>query len=332
MAAVPGTVADSADALLQRYLAVRARSLALCATLAPEDFVVQTMADVSPTKWHLAHVTWFFETFVLQPHVADYRAFDERYAFLFNSYYYTAGDMHMRAHRGDLSRPTVAEVRDYRQHVDTAMTGLLRRNDDAALAAVVELGLQHEQQHQELLLTDIKHVFSRNPLHPAVRDDLKMPASGAAAAQGWLQHSGGIVEIGDDASAGFVYDNETPRHEVLLRDFEIADRLVTNAEFAEFIADDGYSDSTLWLSDGWATLQQHGWRQPLYWLDDAQEFIVATEAGMDSLVAHPDECIPTLIGYFDTDVARQRHRPPAPARGCGRSPGTPGTRRRLRDI
>ena len=250
MAAVPGTVADSADALLQRYLAVRARSLALCATLAPEDFVVQTMADVSPTKWHLAHVTWFFETFVLQPHVADYRAFDERYAFLFNSYYYTAGDMHMRAHRGDLSRPTVAEVRDYRQHVDTAMTGLLRRNDDAALAAVVELGLQHEQQHQELLLTDIKHVFSRNPLHPAVRDDLKMPASGAAAAQGWLQHSGGIVEIGDDASAGFVYDNETPRHEVLLRDFEIADRLVTNAEFAEFIADDGYSDSTLWLSDG----------------------------------------------------------------------------------
>ena len=258
--------------LLARYRAVRGHTLALSALLSAEDQGLQSMPEASPTKWHLAHTTWFFEAVVLAAHAPGYRPFDPRYARLFNSYYESLGPRHPRPQRGLLSRPSGVEVQAYRDAVDMAMVAFITGADADTRAAawpLLELGLQHEQQHQELLLTDILHALSLNPLQPAVR-------SGAAphpveAARGWIEHAGGDVAIGH-AGPGFAFDNEQPRHRVALPPFAIGRRLVTNAEFQAFVDDGGYRRAALWLSDGWATVQSQGWAAPLYWRDGGAEF------------------------------------------------------------
>ncbi len=259
-------------ALLENFQQVRAHSLALAAPLSAEDQCVQSMPDTSPTKWHLAHTSWFFEAVVLQPHEPSYRPFDERFAFLFNSYYESLGPRHPRPQRGLLTRPSLEEVHAFRAHVDEAIadfTGHAGEQAWTAAAPLLELGLQHEQQHQELILTDILHTLGCNPLLPAYRRaerPLRL-ASGATALAGprWLHHPGGVAEVGHDG-AGFAFDNERPRHAVLLQPFDIADRLVTCGEWLEFMADGGYREPAHWLSDGWATVQGQGWQAPGYWI------------------------------------------------------------------
>jgi ergothioneine biosynthesis protein EgtB len=254
----------TAERLIERYATVRRLTERLCEPLAVEDYVVQAMPDASPAKWHLAHVSWFFETFLLRPHAPGYRALDERYAVLFNSYYNGVGPQFSRPARGHLSRPTVAEVYAYRAHVDKAMLELLERDDDAlgALTGIVELGLNHEQQHQELLVTDLKYNLSVNPLRPAYAPPAEV--NGNAPAVTRVAFDGGIVEIGHDGPA-FCFDNERPRHRTLLAPYALASRAVTTAEYREFIDDGGYTRPELWLSDGWRTVQERGWRAPLYW-------------------------------------------------------------------
>jgi len=252
--------------LLRRYQAVRACTDELTAPLAPEDCVIQSMPDASPTRWHMAHVTWFFEALVLVEHAPRYRRLNEQFNYLFNSYYNSIGQQFPRADRGLLSRPTVAEVRAYRAHVDEHMAGLLEGADEATLARVgplIEIGLNHEQQHQELLLTDIKHLFSCNPLYP-VYHERQLDGAGEAPRQRWASYAEGLRWIGYDG-AGFCYDNERPRRRVFVEAFELACRLVTNTEYQAFIADGGYRRPELWLSDGWAAAQARGWQAPLYW-------------------------------------------------------------------
>jgi len=246
-----------------RYTEVRARTEALAAPLGPEDQVVQSMPDCSPTKWHRAHTTWFFETFVLGAHLPGYRAFDPAYRVLFNSYYNAVGEKHPRPQRGMLSRPSLDEVLKYRRHVDEAMLELLTRETGEDAAALVELGLHHEQQHQELVLTDVKHLLSLNPLKPAYQKHWPLTAVRARAPQ-WLGHEGGLFEIGH-AGRGFAFDNEGPRHSVWLEPFFIASHPVTNGEFVRFIEDGGYRRPELWLSAGWDALRANGWEAPLYW-------------------------------------------------------------------
>jgi ergothioneine biosynthesis protein EgtB len=263
--------------LRARFVAVRGNSLALAEPLSAEDQGVQSMPDASPTKWHLAHTTWFFESIVLRPHVPGYRAFDERYSQLFNSYYESLGPRHPRPQRGLLSRPALAEVHRYRAAVDAALLDFIAAADADSLGAaapLIELGLQHEQQHQELLLTDIQHALSLNPLQPAVRGG-EPPAIGAAEA-GWLELPGGKTPIGHDGR-GFAFDNEAPRHEVWLQPFAIGRRLVTNDEYQAFVDDGGYRRPALWLADGWAAVQAQGWAGPLYWLDRTRRFTLHGE-------------------------------------------------------
>jgi len=251
-------------ALAARYRAVRAHTEALVATLSAEDQALQSMPDASPAKWHQAHTTWFFETLILQPQLRGYQAFDPRFQYLFNSYYEALGPRHPRPQRGMLSRPPLDEVHAYRRHVDAAMLDLLGGAGAAGQdLTLVELGLHHEQQHQELLLTDILHAFSCNPLLPAWRAEA--PRRFPEQPLRWLAHAGGEVPIGHEGS-GFAFDNEGPRHTALLQAFEIADRLVNCGEFADFIADGGYRRPGLWLSDGWAMVQAQGWQHPPYWL------------------------------------------------------------------
>lgn len=287
----------SAELLTEYYRRVRARTPALCEHLAPEDCVVQTMPDVSPTKWHLAHVTWFFERFVLEHFDPGHRRYDDAYHYLFNSYYYTAGEMHARPRRGLLSRPTVREVMAYREYVDEHMHALLAaRADDAELRQRVVLGLNHEQQHQELLLTDIKHVFSCNPLKPVVNPDLDVPPSAPPHTLEFLPGVAGVQRIGAP-DRGFCFDNETPEHTTLLHEHRIASRLVTNGEFLEFIRDGGYRQSALWLSDGWTAVNERGWRCPLYWSDDlSREFTLGGERELDlhAPVTH--------VSYYEADA------------------------------
>ncbi|MDP9963673.1 ergothioneine biosynthesis protein EgtB [Variovorax beijingensis] len=266
-------ITQAASALRGKFREVRAASLALAAPLSAEDQCIQSMPDASPTKWHLAHTTWFFETVLLQPHAAGYRPFDERFHYLFNSYYEALGPRHPRPQRGLLTRPSVDEVHAYRTHVDEAVLALLDagagERDWAAIEPIVTLGLHHEQQHQELLLTDILHALSCNPLLPAYR-----PATGPALrlaavppAMRWLPQPGGLVQVGHEGpQRGFAFDNETPRHAALLQPCAIADRLVSCGDYAQFIADGGYQRPELWLSDGWAAVQAQGWRHPAYWL------------------------------------------------------------------
>ncbi len=266
--------------LLSLYSGVRERTQSLVAGLSAEDMLVQTMADVSPTKWHLAHTTWFWETFLLRDNLAGYQEFSSEYNYLFNSYYDGIGDRHDRAERGVLSRPSLDDVLAYRAHVDAGMTCLLGVDQDiekTSLGSLVQLGLAHEEQHQELILTDIKHVLSRHPFAPAAFPALPARAAPGSGAPGWVEFDGGIVEIGAEA-AGFHFDNEGPRHQAILTPFALADRLATNRDYADFIADGGYDTATLWLSDGWAHLQSNGWRAPLYWREG--------ETGWDEFTLH----------------------------------------------
>lgn len=261
----------AADDLRDRFQAVRAHSLALAAPLSAEDQCIQSMPDASPTKWHLAHTTWFFETVLLQPHAEGYRVFDAAFAYLFNSYYEALGPRHPRPQRGLLTRPSLEQVHAYRRHVDEAVQALLDNDDGAAdwdaITAIVELGLNHEQQHQELILTDILHALSCNPLLPAYRaaPPPALRLASVAPPMRWLSRPGGLIEAGH-AGGGFCFDNETPRHTALLQPYAIADRLVNCGEYAQFIADGGYQRPELWLSDGWAAVQAQGWRHPPYWL------------------------------------------------------------------
>jgi ergothioneine biosynthesis protein EgtB len=304
------TVADVAPlaspraaSLAARYDAVRAHTESLCAPLETEDYVVSSMPDVSPTKWHLAHTSWFFETFVLAERDPTYRSPDARYAYLFNSYYVQAGERHCRAKRGLVTRPTVAEVFAYRAHVDDAMRALLARLDDGDPALnLIELGLHHEQQHQELLLMDIEHVFWMNPLRPAYAP-VAAPRGQARVAppMRWVGVDEGVYEIGHDG-AGFAFDNERPRHRVFLDAFALASRLVTNGEWLRFVEDGGYRRPTLWLSAGWATVQERRWEAPLYWERDERapngwsEF---TLGGTHALDLDAPAC---HVSYYEADA------------------------------
>ena len=261
---------EAASALRDRFREVRAESLALAAPLSAEDQCIQSMPDASPTKWHLAHITWFFETVLLQPHLTGYQPFDSRFHYLFNSYYEALGPRHPRPQRGLLTRPTRDEVLAYRAHVDAGVERLLDGVDEAlwrAIEPIVTLGLHHEQQHQELLVTDILHAFSCNPLLPAYRP-VSAPGLRLASVEPplhWLAQPGGLVQIGHEGDA-FAFDNETPRHTALLQPHAMADRLVSCGDFAQFIADGGYQRPDLWLSDGWAAVKAQGWACPAYWL------------------------------------------------------------------
>jgi ergothioneine biosynthesis protein EgtB len=257
--------------------ATRAHTLALAAPLSDEDAQLQSMPDASPAKWHLAHTTWFFETMVLVPHLRGYEIFDPRWPRLFNSYYESLGPRHARPQRGLLSRPTLREVKAYRAHVDAALADLLPGAGTDALR-LIELGCHHEQQHQELLLTDILHAFSCNPLLPAY--DAAPPAPTPHVEQTWLRHDGGIVDIGHGGS-GFAFDNEGPRHHALVTPFEISNRLVTCGDYADFIDAGGYREPLLWLSDGWATVQAQGWQRPAYWGEDGSVFGLHGVQAMD---------------------------------------------------
>jgi ergothioneine biosynthesis protein EgtB len=297
VSALQSVARDSAELLPDRYKRIRATTLSLCADLPPEDTVVQSMPDVSPTKWHLAHITWFFEHFVLDPHLSGYKRFDEQFHFLFNSYYYSVGQMHLRTQRGLLSRPTLEEVVSYRTYVDEAVDRLLAKHSgDAALADLVTLGLNHEQQHQELLLTDIKHVLSCNPLLPAASRHLRNPTSTAPSELSYTKGVSGIQQIGA-LSNGFCFDSETPRHDALLHEHRIADRLITNSEYLEFIRDGGYKDSNLWLSDGWATINECGWNRPLYWSEDySSDFTLGGQRDID------DNAPVCHVSFYEADA------------------------------
>jgi len=303
---MPTLTASRPTTLAARYAAVRAFTEHLCKPLATEDYVVQSMTDVSPTKWHLAHTSWFFETFVLRPHAEGYRLFDERYPYLFNSYYVQAGERHCRAQRGYLSRPTVAEVMAYRRHVDEAMQRFLDGLDELErpdVADVVELGLQHEQQHQELMLTDNKHVFSVNPLRPVYRERPEARAADPGSIQ-WVEHAGGVVHVGRAAGGAtsaerFFFDNEGPRHRAFVEPFALAHRLVTCGEYLAFIEDGGYRRAPLWLSEGWAAVEREGWAAPFYWEDRDGAWWHFTLAGMRPV--DPNEPV-THLSYFEADA------------------------------
>jgi len=248
--------------LLDRFLSVRRQTEALAEPLSPEDQTVQSMPDASPTKWHLAHTTWFFETFLLKPQCADYRAFDPAYEYLFNSYYEAVGPRHPRPQRGMITRPGVGEILAYRRHVTDAMAQLIEAGRSNS-TDLVELGLHHEQQHQELILMDIKHALSMNPFFPVYAPERAVPDA-TATAIGWHDFEGGLVEIGH-GGGGFAFDNEGPRHRTWIDPFAIATRLVTCGEYAAFIEDGGYRRPELWLSAGWECVNQRGWQAPLYW-------------------------------------------------------------------
>jgi ergothioneine biosynthesis protein EgtB len=273
---------DDRSSERDRFEAVRRETESLAANLTPEDQAIQSMPDASPTKWHLAHTSWFFETFILGPLDPFYREFDPAFAYLFNSYYEAVGPRHPRPERGLLSRPTVDVVGAYRDHVTTAMLRLIEGADEAVwreIAPRLELGLNHEQQHQELILMDIKHVFSVNPLLPSYQAPrpYALP-SPAAAGPGWVEFAGGLCEVGH-AGPGFAFDNEGPRHKVWLDPFRLRSHPVSCEEYREFIADGGYRRAELWLSDGWAIVQQQGWQAPLYWRQADGEWRIFTLAG-----------------------------------------------------
>ncbi len=284
--------------LLQAFLSTRQQTEELCRPLQIEDYVIQSMPDVSPAKWHLGHTSWFFETFLLSKYLPRYRRYNDLYGYLFNSYYETIGERWARANRGLLSRPTVKEVYGYRAYVDENMKELLEISPhDPDLGFLVELGIHHEQQHQELLVTDIKHVLALNPMKPAytsasVRPDHPVPANH------YVEFAGGLVEIGF-AGTGFSFDNERPRHRVWLNDFLLQKRLVTNGEYLEFMNDRGYSDFRHWLSDGWAHVEQEGWNHPLYWEQKEDGWMEMTLTGLRPLNLSEPVC---HVSYFEADA------------------------------
>ena len=286
------------SALARRYAQIRAQSLALAEPLSEADAQVQSMPDVSPTKWHLAHVTWFFETFILERHEQAFKPWHPRYRVLFNSYYNQVGNQHPRPQRGLVSRPSLAEVKAYRANVDQRVAALLAKSHDPAIDALVELGLQHEQQHQELLLTDIKHVLSCNPLAPVYRASWPL-APVAPLPMAWVEQASGLIEIGHDGD-GFAFDNEGPRHAVHLRPYALGNRLVTHDEWAEFVADGGYTDPRWWLSAGWEWVRSQQLRAPLYWQHDERGgWLSFTLHGLVPIDPHTPV---THVSYFEADA------------------------------
>ena len=289
------------EALAARYLAVRRASEALCQPLAVEDYGLQAMADASPPKWHLAHTSWFFETFLLIPYLPGYRPFHPQFEYLFNSYYEAVGPQFPRVQRGQLSRPTVDEVYRYRAQVDTAMAELIKHATGDSwpeAAARIELGCHHEQQHQELLLTDIKYHFSVNPLLPAYRADLPPPPSGAVPQPGWMEHPGGVVLIGHDGE-GFAFDNESPRHRVYVQPHALATRPVNNADYLEFVEAGGYNRAEFWLADGWRAVRERDWQAPLYWQKIDGRWWQFTLAGLRPLAEHAPVC---HVSYYEAEA------------------------------
>jgi ergothioneine biosynthesis protein EgtB len=306
--AQPRSPADSSAAakLLARFHAVRDFSGRLSENLAPEDCVVQSMPEVSPTKWHLAHTTWFFETFILKKWVAGYRDAVPGYAYLFNSYYNAAGAMHRRDLRGLISRPTVDETKKYRAAINADIDDLIAGADEKLfreIEPILTLGIHHEQQHQELLVTDIKHVFAQNPLYPVFRESgTRSPSAfdraGTSRSTQFVEFDEATIEIGHEGN-GFSYDNEGPRHRALVLPFSLADRLVTNGEYLEFMADSGYSRPEFWLSLGWTTLNEQNWRAPLYWIERDGEWWNFTLNGLRKVNASEPL---THISYFEADA------------------------------
>jgi len=279
----------------------RQHSRKIASPLSEEDQVVQAMDDASPTKWHLAHTTWFFETFVLRQFDDEYQLYDERFPYCFNSYYEAEGARHPRPNRGLLTRPSNAEVRGYREHVDSGLKSFFARKDNdmpGKAAELIELGIHHEQQHQELMLTDILNLFAKEPLRPAYRETaLRAPGEPLAKVE-WIDFEGGIVEVGHDGE-GFAFDNEGPRHEVLLRPFKLANRCVTNGEWLEFIGDGGYRNAPIWLADGWATVQAEDWRAPLYWEEADGEWRQMGLYGLQPLDLAAPVC---NVSYYEADA------------------------------
>ncbi len=293
----PRSTPPRAAALRERLLEVRRATLALAAPLSPEDAMVQSMPDASPAKWHLGHTTWFLEAFVLAGAERAHRVFDPAFGYLFNSYYEAVGPRQPRPERGLLSRPALAEVLRYRAEVDARLGDALGGELPAALLERIELGIAHEEQHQELLLTDLKHAFSASPLRPAYASP--PPAAGRPApALGWLARRGGRVELGAPAT-GFAFDNERPRHAALLHDHALASRPATCGEWLEFMEAGGYQRPELWMSDGWAAVQRHGWRAPLHWLPDAGGWRQFTLGGVRAL--DPAEPV-AHVSWFEADA------------------------------
>jgi ergothioneine biosynthesis protein EgtB len=307
----PGDAMDPGDAaglsedidrhgLLTDFWRVRAATEQLCAPLGVEDYVVQAMADASPAKWHIAHVTWFFETFLLKPFLDDYAPTHPAYEYLFNSYYNGAGPQFSRPNRGLLTRPTVAEIYEYRRHVEEGVEALVEAADPAQLqnlAPILTLGLHHEQQHQELLLTDLKYNLWCNPLRPAYHDTL-IPRGSPVDPLRWRSFDGGMAAIGHRGD-GFAFDNEGPCHEVLLQPYRVASRPVTCAEFLQWMEDIGYGRHDLWLSEGWSTVREQGWDSPLYWERRDGQWQIFTLSGMQSV----DPAAPVChVSYFEADA------------------------------
>jgi ergothioneine biosynthesis protein EgtB len=296
-------VRDRSAGLAKHYRDVRNLTEALAVPLSAEDQTVQSMPDASPAKWHRAHTTWFFETFVLVPHARDYRIFDEAFKFIFNSYYELVGPQYPRSSRGVLSRPGIEAVAAYRAHVDTAMEGLLNSADQKVMDLILT-GLHHEQQHQELLLTDIKHAFSCSPIFPRYAPEpveLSEPAGGMVAPPEKWTVNGGIYEVGHRSGLNveFSFDNERPVHSVLIHDFAISDRPVSNAEFLAFIEDHGYRRPELWLSEGWATAKAANWEAPGYWHRDGKDWQVYTLHGLQSLRLDEPVC---HVSFFEAEA------------------------------
>ena len=298
----PGRIGGAARAQTtafgDRLDAVRAATMQLAAPLSAEDCALQSMPDASPVKWHLAHTTWFFETFVLERFIRDYRHFDPRYRVLFNSYYNAVGDKHPRPDRGLLSRPTLDEVHSYRRQVEDHLVALVAQaTDDAELASLLELGLQHEQQHQELILTDLKHLLSRNPLQPAYMERWPLTPVKPRPSR-WIGFAGGMVSVGHHG-AGFCFDNEQPRHQVFLAPFELASHPVTHGDFLAFIDDGGYTRPELWLSLGLDMVQAQRWTAPMYWERRDGRWTTFTLHGRVEI----DPATPmTHVSYFEADA------------------------------
>jgi len=294
-------VATQQETLVKRYQQVRQLTEQLCQPLETEDYVIQAMPDVSPPKWHLAHTSWFFETFVLSAACPDYRALHAAYAYLFNSYYVAAGERYARPNRGILSRPTVEEVYRYRAYVDQHMTAFLEALHGEQFdtwAPIVELGLHHEQQHQELLLTDLKYNFACNPLRPTYVRREHPPRPQRVSALQWLSLPEGVYRIGHDGQ-GFAFDNESPPHRSFVEPFQLASRLITNGEYLAFMADGGYARPELWLSMGWDTVQREGWKAPLYWEQQDGTWWMMTLAGMQPVQEAEPVC---HVSYYEAEA------------------------------
>ena len=286
--------------LAERLFETRSTSMELAAPLSAEDMTVQAMEDASPTKWHLAHVTWFFETFLLKTYLRGYREFDPTFNYCFNSYYEALGPRQPRPNRGLLTRPSAERVIAYRAHVDEALDKLLAKStgNGAEIGRLIEIGINHEQQHQELLLTDILALFAANPLRPAYhqRKPAEAPVGGGTA--GWVEFEGGIRSVGQEGS-GYFWDNEGPRHTVLIHPFRLADRLVTNAEWLEFIRDGGYRTASLWLADGWSLFNREGWQAPRYWEEHDGGWQQMTLSGLQPIELDAPVC---HVSYYEADA------------------------------